>query len=337
MKKYLFPLIIALSALSVSASAAFYSIMGLSKLFAGAALAVIIMASCLEVAKLVTASLVYQYRKTLPKLLKFYFITAVIILILITSMGIYGFLSHAYETTSASLKITDNQIELFETQKNNYIDQLEIYNNERISISEDINNLRSGLSSNITQYIDRETGQLITTTSAANRRSLENQLDQAIKRQSNINDNINEINEKIFELDENIVEVRSQVLASSELGPLRYIANLTGVAMDRVVNWLMLVIIFVFDPLAISLVIAANFAFNKAREKKPKIETKDNREKIILPTLPQEEKKIEEPKKEEGKSIKNQNIIDRIMGSPLSTWRKKKELKNLNEDFQINY
>ena len=96
----IFPALIALSALSVSASAAFYSISGLSKLFAGAAFAVIIMAASLEVAKLVIASLLYQYRKTLPFLLKAYLSIACVVLILITSMGIYGFLSAAYQDTA---------------------------------------------------------------------------------------------------------------------------------------------------------------------------------------------------------------------------------------------
>ena len=98
----IFPFIIASSALSVSASAAFYSISGLSKLFAGAALAVIIMTTSLEVAKLVIASLLYQYRKTIPKLLKYYLTVAAVILVLITSMGIYGFLSAAYQETASS-------------------------------------------------------------------------------------------------------------------------------------------------------------------------------------------------------------------------------------------
>ena len=88
LKHKLFPLLIAISALSVSTSAAFYSVSGLSKLFAGATLAVIIMATSLEVAKLVIASLLYQYRETLPRLLKYYLTTAAVVLVLITSMGI---------------------------------------------------------------------------------------------------------------------------------------------------------------------------------------------------------------------------------------------------------
>ena len=96
LKAYLLPVIIALAALSVSASAAFYSVSGLSKLFAGASFEVIIMASSLEIAKLVIASLLYQYWNTINKLLRTYLTVAAVVLVLITSMGIYGFLSAAY-------------------------------------------------------------------------------------------------------------------------------------------------------------------------------------------------------------------------------------------------
>jgi hypothetical protein len=105
LKKALFPFIIAASALSVSASAAFYSVSGLSKLFAGASFEVIVMAGSLEVAKLVIASLLYQYWETLNKLLRTYLVVASLILVLITSMGIYGFLSAAYQETYSELSI----------------------------------------------------------------------------------------------------------------------------------------------------------------------------------------------------------------------------------------
>ena len=100
MKNKLFPWIIALSALSVSGSAAFYSVSGLGKMFAGASLQVMVLAGSLEFAKLVTASLLYQYWKKLNMGLKVYLSVATIILIIITSAGIYGFLSSAYQETS---------------------------------------------------------------------------------------------------------------------------------------------------------------------------------------------------------------------------------------------
>ena len=116
LQQRIFPFLIALTALTVSASAAFYSVSGLSKLFAGAAFAVILMASSLEVAKLVIASLLYQYRKNLPKLLKTYLSVACGILILITSMGIYGFLSAAYQETAALDSTVESQIAIVETK-----------------------------------------------------------------------------------------------------------------------------------------------------------------------------------------------------------------------------
>jgi len=262
----IFPFLIALSALSVSASAAFYSISGLSKLFAGAAFAVIIMAASLEVAKLVIASLLYQYRKTLPFLLKAYLSIACVVLILITSMGIYGFLSAAYQDTANKEGNIEARIVLIETKRDNVKDQLEVYTEEKTSINEAVSELRKGLSNNKVQWRDKETNQIITSTSSSTRRALEKQLDQAIVRQSQINSKVDSLNLKIFEYETEIVETRIEEGSTSELGPLKYLSGLTGLPMDKIINYLLLVIIFVFDPLAIALVIAANFAFARLRK-----------------------------------------------------------------------
>ena len=263
----LFPLLIAFSALSVSLSAAFYSISGLSKLFAGAALAVIIMAASLEIAKLVIASLLYQYRKTLPKLLKYYLSIACVVLILITSMGIYGFLSAAYQETAAKAGNIDAQITLIETKRDNIKEQLIVYNEEKSSINKSVTSLRNGLSNNVIQYTDTS-GNIVTTTSSSTRRALEKQLDQAIERQTVINSKVDDLNDKIFQYETEIVEVRTSDAISSELGPLKYLSGLTGTPMDKIINWLLLTIIFVFDPLAIALVVAANFAFDQIKSPK---------------------------------------------------------------------
>jgi hypothetical protein len=268
----LFPFIIALTALAVSASAAFYSVSGLSKLFAGAAFAVILMASSLEVAKLVIASLIYQYRKTLPKLLKIYLSVACGILILITSMGIYGFLSAAYQETASKAGNIDAQIALIETKRDNVREQLTVYTAEKNTINGALAELRAGLANNVIQYRDKETGEIITTTSSSTRKSLEKQLDQTIERQTEINTKVDELNDKLFEYETEIVEVKTNNDLAGELGPLKYISELTGKSMDKVINYLLLTIILVFDPLAISLVIAANFAFEQLNGKKEIIE-----------------------------------------------------------------
>lgn len=273
------PLLIAISALSVSASAAFYSVSGLSKLFAGASLEVIIMASSLEVAKLVIASLLYQYRETIPKLLKYYLTTAAVVLILITSMGIYGFLSAAYQETASKAGNIEAQVELLETKRDNFEEQLAGYTQEKESLNQSISDLRAGLAGNKIQYKDRETGQIITTTSSSNRKTFERQLDQALERQDVLNERIDGINESIFNLETEIVEISTNDELAGELGPLKYLSGLTGVPMDKIINILLLIIIFVFDPLAIALVIAANYAFEQLKEK-----TKENiyGEKVLI-------------------------------------------------------
>ena len=270
LKPRIFPLLIAFSALSVSLSAAFYSVSGLSKLFAGAAFAVIVMAASLEIAKLVIASLLYQYRKNLPKLLKCYLSLACVVLILITSMGIYGFLSAAYQETAAKAGSIDSKITLIEVKRDNIKEQLAVYNEEKSSINSAVADLRTGLSNNKIQYTDT-LGNVITTTSRATRNALTKQLDQAIERQTVINEKIDGLNLKLFEYEEEIVEVKLSDAVSSELGPLKYLSGLTGLPMDRIINYLLLTIIFVFDPLAIALVVAANFAFDQIRPR-----TKEN-------------------------------------------------------------
>ena len=262
LKQSIFPFIIAFSALSVSASAAFYSISGLSKLFAGASFAVIIMASSLEIAKLVIASLLYQYWNTINKILRTYLMVATVILILITSMGIYGFLSAAYQETANKAGNMDAQVSLVEVKRDNIKEQLTVYTLEKENITKAIADLRAGLANNIIQYKDKD-GNMITSTSSATRNALEKQLDQAVTRQTDVNLKVDELNTQLFEYETQIVEIKTGSDLAGELGPLKFISGLTGIAMDKIINVLLLVIIFVFDPLAISLVIAANFAFTQ--------------------------------------------------------------------------
>lgn len=276
----IFPFVIALSALSVSASAAFYSVTGLSKLFAGASTEVLVMAGSLEVAKLIIASLLYQYWNTINKTLRTYLILACTFLVLITSAGIYGFLSAAYQETAALAGNIDAQIALVETKRDNVRDQLTVYNEEKSTINGAVSDLRSGLSNNVIQYKDPETGEIITTTSSSTRRALEKQLDQAIDRQTEINTRIDNLNQQLFDYETEIVEIKSRSEIGSELGPLKYLAGLTGLGMDKIINYLLLIIIFVFDPLAISLVVAANFAFAQLKPKK-EIEIKESKEEVV--------------------------------------------------------
>ena len=184
-------------------------------------------------------------------------------------MGIYGFLSAAYQETAAKAGTIDAQIALIETRRDNTKGQLDVYNDEKENINKAVADLRTGLANNVIQYTNAE-GVLITTTSRATRNALEKQLDQAIDRQTKINDKVDVLNEKLFNYETEIVEVRTSDAVSSELGPLKYLSGLTGTPMDKIINWLLLTIIFVFDPLAIALVVAANYAFDQIRPKTKK-------------------------------------------------------------------
>ena len=252
-KERIFPLIIALSALSVSASAAVYSVTGLSMLFAGASTAVIIMAASLEVAKLVIASLLYQYWDKLNKILRVYLTIAAAVLILITSAGIYGYLSSAYQKTADQTCIVDSKVASLETKKKLYENTRTGILQEKQSLSELKGTLSKG---STTQYTDRK-GNLVVRSNNASIKQIEN----ASKSDDKLSSKLDIVNDSIFALETKILEVKTNATATSELGPLKFLSKLTGVAMDRIINWYILVIIFVFDPLAIALVIAANFAF----------------------------------------------------------------------------
>lgn len=270
-KSRIFPFIIALSALSVSASAAFYSVTGLSKLFAGASTQVMIMAGSLEVAKLVIASLLYQYWDSINKMLRTYLSIATIILILITSMGIYGYLSAAYQVTVDEAKTADSRVKLLETKKLNFIQQRDLYNNEKNNLTQGITQMQIGLANNKTSYIDKK-GNLIQSTNSLNTKLFDKQLDKSNIRQSEISNKLDIINDSIFKIDTKIVETKASNSKAGELGPLIYLSKLSGTSMDKIINILLLVIIFVFDPLAIALVIAANFAFAQLNVKEEHIE-----------------------------------------------------------------
>ena len=332
----IFPFLIAITALAVSASAAFYSVSGLSKLFAGATLEVVIMASSLEVAKLVIASLLYQYRKTLPTLLKAYLIAACTVLILITSMGIYGFLSAAYQETANKEGNTNAKIELIETKRDNVREQLAVYTEEKATINEAVAELRKGMANNTTTYKDRETGEILTRTSSSNRKALEKQLDQSMVRQTEVNAKVDDLNTKIFDYESEIIEAKIGDGTAGELGPLKYLSGLTGIPMDKIINYLLLIIVFVFDPLAISLVISANFAFEKLQPKETKLYEKRENWIDENQIKEEEEEPIIEPQPTVNPQIKNlEDQLSKVQKSGLIEKRRNEEAKHIQNAINV--
>ena len=289
MQKRLFPLLIALSALAVSGSAAFYSVYGLSKLFAGASFQVMIMAGSLEFAKLVIASLLYQYWDTINKALRVYLSIACFILILITSGGIYGFLSGAYQSTATQSELLDKSLMILNQKQLRFEEQKQDLKIEKNGLTKSISDLRVALSNPAqVQYIDKESGQLITTSSSSARRALQSELTIATGNRDIINIRIEAVMDSINKTDMALLDKEISNEAESELGPLKYLAETTGQDMGVVVNWFLLLIIFVFDPLAIALVIAANMAFAQLKgDNKVKMSVPDGMEfnkPYIVPT-----------------------------------------------------
>lgn len=264
MRKYIFPILIAISALALAGAAAFFSVTGLSKLFGGAKTEVIIMASALEFAKLVVASFLHRYWKDLKLAMKTYLTIGVIIVMIITSLGIYGFLSNAYSTTSGKLQNIDAQIQM--------VDQKKTIITSEIHRLEDSKSLKSD---RVKSLVNLRANQETRLDSLYNRRQIsvakrvEAQIDQANKDIAAANVEIDSLNNQIQRKYGEVTAFDMEILnlknndTNSEVGPLKYIAKLTGRDMDSVVNFFILLLIFVFDPLAVMLVVATNVAIEK--------------------------------------------------------------------------
>jgi hypothetical protein len=261
--------LLGLSAFFIAAAAAYFSVTGLSKLFAGATTAVILMASSLEFGKLISASFLYVYWESINKVLRTYLLIGVCVLIIITSAGIYGFLTSAYQTTADQLDVIKKKTEVVELKKQRFEEQLLGYTTERTSLNQSISELSKGISNNVIQYTDAN-GNLVTTTSSATRKALEKQLDDAKQQRDAISYKIESLSDSVTKLDLQVIEITSNNELAAEVGPLKYMAEITGQPMSRVVNWFALLIIFVFDPLAVTLVIAFNTALKVDRGELPK-------------------------------------------------------------------
>jgi hypothetical protein len=264
--------LLGLSALLIAGCAAFFSVYGIGQLFAGATTAVIIMASALEFGKLVAASYLQRYWKKINILMRIYVVIGVTVLIAITSGGIYGFLSSAYQETYQKFSINQNQIKFLEQKEKFYADDVARYEVEMERISTNIATL-SNTKANSIQVRDTSsnTGFRNTISTSGLRLAQERiNVEEANRRDIMLKRNVASDSLQKYQL--SILNKENDSEVSAELGPLTYIANLTGISMDNVVNYFILLLIFVFDPLAITLVIATNWVFEqesiKRREEK---------------------------------------------------------------------
>ena len=249
-----------LSAISISVIAAGYSIIGLSTLFAGAVIPIIAMGSALEVGKLVAASWLYNNwrNKLVPKTIKAYLTFAVIVLIFITSMGIFGFLSKAHLDQVQPTSSNNIKIELIDTQ----------INQQQLTIDR-ANKTLTLLDKTLETYIGME---YVT-------RGLKEREKQKPERDA-LTLAINEASDKIAELSDQKGTLQlEQDKIEAEVGPIKYIAELiygeeAKDHFDKAVRWVIIILIFVFDPLAVLLLIAANISLRSRKVAKQEDEAK---------------------------------------------------------------
>ena len=257
--------LLGLSALFVAFNAAFFSVSGLSKLFAGASFSVMLMASSLELAKLITAGYLYNYWEKINRVFRWYLVSGVLILVLITSLGIYGFLTAAFQDTFNMFSANEKQKTFLQQKEKFYADDVARYDEELQRISNNISTLSNAKSQSIQVRDTSVVGGVRTTISTAELRLAQSRINVEEENRKGVQakrevaaDSLQSIQLKILDLD-------TDLEAGSELGPLQYLSGLTGYGMDRIINWLILIIIFVFDPLAVALVVAFNNALQVDR------------------------------------------------------------------------
>jgi hypothetical protein len=254
-----FGILTLLVGLAISGVAAWYSIVGLMAIFAAAKIPIAIMGAVLEVGKLLTASWLYQFWDKTNTLLKSYFTVAVVVLMFITSMGIFGFLSKAH--MDQTLTVGDNSLLIERIDRK--IDR------EKVKIT-DAETVVAQLDKTVQVLIDYdrirgESGAIAVRESQNEERAtLSNIIDQAYSK-------IDTLSVEKLELD------KEQLELEAEVGPIKYIAafiygdELDKTLLERAVRWIIITIIFVFDPLAVLLIVAANMTFKEVMGKPKKM------------------------------------------------------------------
>ena len=306
MNKKFLPWFLLFCAIGLSGTAAYYSVIGLSIIFSAVALPVIIMGSFLEISKIAIATYLHDKWKETYGILKIYLTIALVTLSVLTSIGIYGLLSTGFQKNIAGLEINNKKIENIEVKKERFEEIKGDYQKEKGVLDKDITNLRNALSTNTTtQTVDRTTGQVITRANGGNRRAFEDQLKVAQTNRDTISKKIESFNDSITKLDLQVLDLTSEEIESGELGAIKYLSEITGWDVKKTANFFILTLIFVFDPLAIALVISTNQAFKNYRRKEEDEKPEPYYEEIEVPEsylyspkdIPQVEPKIVEVEK----------------------------------------
>ena len=266
LRPFLFFTIIA--AIVIAGTAALFSVTGISSLFSGHQLQVAIMAGALEAGKIVIASILYRYWTVMSKLMKSYMAIALLVLMIITSVGIFGYLSEAYQTTKGDYTIVEKGTATLNSKKNFFEERKNRLEDDKIL------ELKTKASNQTRADSLTSRGQSITRT----RQDIKESEIKIVQ----LEDQIAAMEDSIGVYDLRIVELESMNI-KGELGPLTYIASALDMEMDDVVKWLILILIVVFDPLAVMLIVAANMIYiNKHFERTEWVDMFNKKESPVM-------------------------------------------------------
>ena len=245
-KSKYFPVLLLTSSIVVEVCAIFFSVYGLSKLFAGAAIAVSIMAGSLELAKVVSVSYLYRYWDEINKLFRAYMTSAVVILMLITSLGIYGFLSNAFQGSTLILEKDIAKLTLQE-------DEIIRIKEDNNSLKNEKEDLRNSMNTELSGLVIKEESRYV---DVNKRTSVSRRYQVLIKEKDK---QLTENSKKIEKLSQEITDSKVKMIdTGADVGPIIFVSRSFGVDVSTVVQYLILLFIVVFDPLALALIIAFN-------------------------------------------------------------------------------
>jgi len=298
-----FERIVGLSSLFIASCAAFFSIIGIGMLFSGSAIASMIMASSLEIGKLVATTFLYRYWKKSQILLKTYLILAVLALMFITSLGIFGYLTSAYQQSAIENKLSEEKIVYIQDQKKMFDDKI---NNSKKRI-ENITKLRTSQEERLNEsmtnvIISRNPIQL-----AQIQQSTKEFIDKSEKDIENENNKIQLSIDEMQKLDKQISDIKLQGSGKKDLQTFKFVADEFGVDINKVVKWFIICLISVFDPLAICLLLAYNTTLGDV------IYVKDIIKKEEPKNEPTVEEIVEQAKEEATQEVKDGQIIKEII------------------------
>jgi len=331
-------LLLGLSALFVAFNAAFFSVSGLSKLFAGASLSVMLMASSLELAKLITAGYLYNYWEKINKAFRVYLSIGVVILILITSLGIYGFLTAAFQDTFNVYSVTEKQRSFLQQKEKFWADDVARYDVELGRISENIATLSNAKATGIQVRDTTSTTGFRNTISTTELRLAQQRIGVEEDNRKEVQSKREVAADSLQSIQLKILDLDTDTEIGSELGPLQYLSGLLDKPMDQIINWFILIIIFVFDPLAVALVIAFNNALKVDKGEKDKKKVVKNRELYgEEPELDEEKEIVDTNEEDDGywteeemADFRNQFDSENELGSSFEDELSNEEFDNLD-------